>query len=541
MREIEDFLCKCIKYTDFVDAIHVVQSLSISESKEYPLLLGYLFMRNGEYKRAIAHLSDVSSFTSMYYQALCHKYLKEYTNAKYILMKMLKEDKKKEDAEAKIECGNAARADLEKLYVLERDYSFVSNMLGEIEILTGCYEGALKSYQAACTKNLYLYTGHRVILENTLAESKKLEREEENMNNIFSPSEKGKYSVSVFDIDKNISEEVEKKTKDKKEIAVLLSLLQESSLLKKISKGECDFAETSENLDRFPLYTVSAAAVHVFEAGYLQKAGHIFGYLRTRDPCYLGQMHCYSSILWQHRDKAMLGTLGRDLFGVDTFSPISWAVLGNYFSLMKETEKAVQCFERSLAIQKDPYVLCLLGHEHFMNSNLTESLKCFVSSIQMKSTNYNGIAGCGLIYEKVGKKESAEYCFLKAIRCNPQNVFLGYLAVKFLTSCKKKEQAYHLLQKYLHMPLSIEEVAKRIENNEWTAYLSSLASAQNEQIAPLLGFFLLELSCLLAYSGYLPHAEAVAREATGKGQSFSTRKSNVFNTIVMLVEEESRE
>ncbi|KAI5185636.1 anaphase-promoting complex subunit 3 [Nematocida homosporus] len=521
MMDLERFLSRCLKYGNFDDAIYVAEVLSVTEGKDYSLLLGYLFMRKLEYRRAIYYLAKTNSFSSLYYRAQCFKALREYDKAKYLLSKLegyRREEKKK-------------LSEVEKLFVLDPDDAFVLSALGEINILSGAYEKAINNYSCAAQKNPLLYTGHRAVLEEHLTNAKNIDAEEENNNNVFvgEGDKLDKKTLSL--VERRIEAEVVSAQGNRELATVLSSLLVETRILESITNGESSTAYTAVELDALPLSTVSAMAVHFFDVGSFQKSADVFDYVLLRDPCYIDALHYYSSILWHKRDRSMLASLARTVFGVNPFSAVAWAVLGNHYSLRKETDKAITSFERSLVIKKDPYVLCLLGHEHFMNSNLRESLRCFISSIQMKAGNHNGMAGCGLIYEKMGKKESAEYCFMRAVRSNPQNVLLGYLSVKFLVQHQKIDKAYALLRRYLRIDESLGSLAEKIENNLLRRYL--LPREQNEHMSFLLESLLLELACILAHTGHCKAAEILARETAGKGQLFQARKTQVLDTIAL--------
>lgn len=527
MLKVEEFLYRCIKYNNFTNAIHAAQVLALKGEEKSYLLLGYLYLRNREYRRALQHLSMARGYTSLFYQALCFYHLKEYHSAKTALGKLLKSQESGQET---------PRTALEHLYYLERDQAQVLEMLGELNILTGCYEMAIDSYHKASIKDPLCYTAHKMVLADTLTEISQDETEEENRINGFSQIPKRSAAKVVQDLDLRIFQRLQAQgTLDSGAAAVLRSLLLETEILQKVSKDDFSMVCSKETLRELPITTAGHAAVHLFEAGYMQRAAVVFEYIKSRDPGCLDYMQYYSSIFWHQRDRSMLGSLARDFFGVNPHSNIAWATLGNYFSLRKETDRAIKCFERSTAIKKDAYTLCLLGHEHFMNSNLTESLRCFLSSIQMRAKHYSGIAGCGLIYEKIGRKENAEYCFMKANRCKPQNVLLGYLAVKFLLSQNRYPKAYSLLQKYLGIKQNLQELSEGILRNEW--YSSIQAAAQkNEQVPALLGLFLLEVSHILAQAGHVQSAEIVASEAEGEGPAFAARKAHLLETILGLNE-----
>ncbi|KAI5167458.1 anaphase-promoting complex subunit 3 [Nematocida sp. ERTm5] len=523
MHRVEEFLCKCIQYERFKDAVYIVECLSIDQQKDRSLLLGYLFMRNSEYRRALQYLCKDDTCTSLYYQALCHRHLKEYTKVKYIAVELLEKIKTREPSRR---C-----TPLENMYVLEMDRTFVLALLAEAETETGCPDMGLKRCIESAAAGSLLYSVYRPMLEESTKVARRQERVDENRSNEETTDSKKSSLEESTKIERKIMARLEKETGKSTE-CIIRNIAQECSLLKNISMGILSSVSSYISLfNQMPIYSIASIAVHIFECGYMQKAGTVFEYIRVRDSYYIDTMHYYSSILWHNRDKGLLTSLSRDIFGVNPASNISWAVLGNHFSLKKETEKALECFERSLAISKDPYVLCLLGHEQFMNSNLTESLKCFIESMKIKSENYSGIAGCGLIYEKIGKKESAEYCFTRAIATNPQNILLAYLAVKYFVSQVKLSSAYSLLQKYLHIKEGIESVAAKVQSDsKWVEKIYAQAST-NEQTASLVGSFLLELSYILVHSGHMQSGEKLAKESTGKGQYFQTRKNILFDII----------
>ncbi|KAI5190224.1 anaphase-promoting complex subunit 3 [Nematocida minor] len=523
---MEEFLWKCIKYERFKDAIYAVEALEIEQKKENPLLLGYLFMRNGEYRRALQYLSKNHSYSSVYYQALCHRKIKDYNQVKYLAVELL--------SAAKKSVAPRNLTPLEKMYILETDRSFILSMLAEAEIETGCPEVGFKRSLEAVAEESLLYSTYQPLLEESTKAMRKQEKEDENMSNSEISESKKEESEVHTGIDSKLAKRLNKE-KDPSARFIIKSIITESSLLKKISRGSIESIPAYISIfSQMPLYSISRIAVQIFECGYMQRSGAVFEYIRARDPCFIEGMHYYSSILWHSREKNLLVSLSRDIFGIDPTSNVAWAVLGNHFSLKKDTDKALECFERSLSISRDPYVLCLMGHEQFMNSNLTESLKCFIESMKIKSENYSGIAGCGLIYEKIGKKESAEYCFTRAISANPQNILLAYLAVKYFVSQIKLENAYSLLQKHLRIKESVETVAMNVLNNsKWVEEMYEKA-AENEQTASLAGSFLLELSYILVHSGYLQSGEILAKESTGRGQYFHARKTYVFDLIASL-------
>jgi len=71
-----------------------------------------------------------------------------------------------------------------------------------------------------------------------------------------------------------------------------------------------------------------------------------------------------STVLWHLKKDKDLSCLAQQVVEIDKMCPETWCVVGNCFSLQKETDVATKFFER--ALQTDPsfsdaYTLC--GHE----------------------------------------------------------------------------------------------------------------------------------------------------------------------------------
>ena len=86
---------------------------------------------------------------------------------------------------------------------------------------------------------------------------------------------------------------------------------------------------------------------------------------RRLEPHRVEGMEIYSTVLWQLGNSTALSYLAHEVTAADKQSPESWCVVGNSFSLQKESAQAVKFFSR--AIQVDPeftYAYTLLGHEY---------------------------------------------------------------------------------------------------------------------------------------------------------------------------------
>lgn len=73
--------------------------------------------------------------------------------------------------------------------------------------------------------------------------------------------------------------------------------------------------------------------------------------------------------------------------------------MGNFCSLQKDHESAVELFQR--ATQLDPtfaYAHTLAGHELFAAEDLDRSLACYRNAVRLDPRHYNAMYGLGQIY-----------------------------------------------------------------------------------------------------------------------------------------------
>jgi anaphase-promoting complex subunit 3 len=81
---------------------------------------------------------------------------------------------------------------------------------------------------------------------------------------------------------------------------------------------------------------------------------------------------------------------------IDKFSPESWCVVGNSFSLRREHETAVKFFERALQLDRSfAYAHTLCGHEYVCNEDLEKAIQSFREAIFHDDRHYNAWYGLG--------------------------------------------------------------------------------------------------------------------------------------------------
>ena len=146
-----------------------------------------------------------------------------------------------------------------------------------------------------------------------------------------------------------------------------------------------------------------------------------------------------STTLWHLRKDKELCSLAQQVVEVDKMSPETWCVVGNCFSLQRETETAIKFFERALQI--DPtftYAHTLCGHEMVSNEDLDKATKAFRNALRYDDRHYNALYGLGAIYYRQEKYDMAESHFRSAIKINPNSSVLHcYLGMVLHTQAQQ--------------------------------------------------------------------------------------------------------
>lgn len=231
----------------------------------------------------------------------------------------------------------------------------------------------------------------------------------------------------------------------------LMTLLQDlgkAYLL--LSQYNCK--EASECFKNIPMqhynssWVQSMLALCKYEQRDYNAAANIFRSIHESEPCRLEFMDIYSTSLWHLQKEVSLSALAEDVVSQNKLSPVTWCVVGNFFSLQKEHENAIKFFQRAVQVDPDyPYSYTLLGHELVLTEELDKSLSCFRTAILKDSRHYNAWFGIGTIFSKQERYQLAEIHYRRAFKINPNNsvIMVHIGAMQFLL--QKPEQALQTL------------------------------------------------------------------------------------------------
>jgi len=155
------------------------------------------------------------------------------------------------------------------------------------------------------------------------------------------------------------------------------------------------------------------------------EAEEIFSKINKLAPSRMEDMEVYSTVLWHLKRSIDLSYLAHTLVDADRYSPQAWCALGNSFSLQREHNQAIKCFQR--ATQLDPhfaYAWTLQGLEHIENEEFDKAQWSYRKAVSCDPRHYQAWYGLAQSFERLSKYEVAEKHYRSALAINPRNAIL---------------------------------------------------------------------------------------------------------------------
>jgi arylsulfatase A-like enzyme/tetratricopeptide (TPR) repeat protein len=106
-------------------------------------------------------------------------------------------------------------------------------------------------------------------------------------------------------------------------------------------------------------------------------------------------------------------------------SPVNYVNLALILAKMNQFEEAVRILERGLAaLPGSLTLLSRLGHTYMVMGRLQKSLDVWQAVLVINPQYFDGLLACGWILDIMGKKQEAREYLEKALKVEPENVFL---------------------------------------------------------------------------------------------------------------------
>ncbi|KAH8908400.1 TPR-like protein [Coniochaeta sp. PMI_546] len=180
--------------------------------------------------------------------------------------------------------------------------------------------------------------------------------------------------------------------------------------------------QLDELLNVFPTsaFLLTCKALLAYHSKDLIGAEQYFGYLLSLHPHRLDSLDHYSNILYVLELRPKLAFLAHLCSSLDKFRPESCVVVGNYYSLLSQHEKAVQYFRRALTLDRSCLsAWTLMGHEYVELKNTHAAIESYRRAVEVNRRDYRAWYGLGQTYEVLEMHAYALWYYKKAAGIRP--------------------------------------------------------------------------------------------------------------------------
>lgn len=150
------------------------------------------------------------------------------------------------------------------------------------------------------------------------------------------------------------------------------------------------------------------------------EAESIFSTLLHADPHRIDSLDHYSNILYVMAARPKLAFLAQIATATDKFRPETCCVVGNYYSLKSEHEKAVMYFRRALTLDRNFLsAWTLMGHEYIEMKNTHAAIESYRRAVDVNRKDYRAWYGLGQTYEVLEMHLYALFYYQRAASLRP--------------------------------------------------------------------------------------------------------------------------
>ncbi|EQB60395.1 20s cyclosome subunit (nuc2 cdc27) [Vairimorpha apis BRL 01] len=259
-------------------------------------------------------------------------------------------------------------------------------------------------------------------------------------------------------------------------------------------------------------YILAFLGKQIFDLGYIEESKKIFYLVRSKDPKFIIYMDYLSTALWHSSDITELGILCKNLIIDSPNHPNTWKALGNFYNHKNDYSRSMLSLKRSRYIINDYTTLNLLGFESIHRNEYLEALDYFKKSQLMLKNNYKSYYGCALVYEKLDKKDSADYFYRKCFFNNQMKV----MGMKFYIKNNNIDAAIKIYKNAFEINTSdITKIIKMTIDNK-------------EKFDRVEEFLVLEFVEVLIHLNLLDHALNVLHIVEYRGDTYYKKREMIF-------------
>lgn len=180
-------------------------------------------------------------------------------------------------------------------------------------------------------------------------------------------------------------------------------------------------AQLAEVFPDFLFLKVQNALIKYHNSNYLE-AEHLFMEIMDADPHRLDDMDAFSNVLYVMERAPKLAHLAQLANATDKFRPETCVIVGNYYSLKSEHEKAVSYYQRALVLNRS-YLAAwtLIGHEFIELKNTHAAIESYRRAVDENRRDFRAWHGLGLAYEILDMHYYSLYYYQRAVALKPHD------------------------------------------------------------------------------------------------------------------------
>ncbi|KAJ5466629.1 Anaphase-promoting complex subunit 8 [Penicillium diatomitis] len=181
-----------------------------------------------------------------------------------------------------------------------------------------------------------------------------------------------------------------------------------------------------------------------------ERASRIFTDILTTSPHRLDSLDHYSNILYVMNERPRLAFVAQIASATDKFRPETCCVVGNYYSLKSEHEKAVMYFRRALTLDRNFLsAWTLMGHEFIEMKNTHSAIESYRRAVDVNRKDYRAWYGLGQAYEVLDMSFYALFYYQRAAALRPYDPKMWQAVGSCYAKMGRLEQSIQALKRAL--------------------------------------------------------------------------------------------
>ncbi|KAF3479467.1 uncharacterized protein GIQ15_06443 [Arthroderma uncinatum] len=181
-----------------------------------------------------------------------------------------------------------------------------------------------------------------------------------------------------------------------------------------------------------------------------EEASHLFSELLINSPHRLDSLDHYSNILYVMGARPQLAFIAQLATATDKFRPETCCVVGNYYSLKSEHEKAVMYFRRALTLDRNFLsAWTLMGHEYIEMKNTHAAIESYRRAVDVNRKDYRAWYGLGQAYEVLDMSFYALFYYQRAAALRPYDPKMWQAVGSCYAKMGRTEQSIRALKRAL--------------------------------------------------------------------------------------------